>query len=120
MYCPKCGTQNDDNAFKCVHCGVIIQQMPPQYAPQNIENDSALKMILPIGRSGLAIAAGYAGLFAFLLFPAPIALILSILAIYDLKHHPGKLGMVRAVFGLIVGALGTIALLALIVSGMFS
>ncbi len=120
MYCPKCGELNDDNAFKCVHCGVVIQQIPPQYVPKDIGNDSAMRMILPIGRSGLAIAAGYAGLFAFCVFPAPIALILSILAIYDLKRHPDKLGMGRAVFGLIVGALGTIALLALIVSGVFS
>jgi hypothetical protein len=28
MYCPECGTQNDDNAFKCVKCSIIIQQVP--------------------------------------------------------------------------------------------
>lgn len=28
MYCPKCGTQNDDNAFRCVSCGEIVQPMP--------------------------------------------------------------------------------------------
>jgi type IV pilus assembly protein PilA len=28
MYCPKCGTQNDDNAFKCIRCGTIIQKIP--------------------------------------------------------------------------------------------
>lgn len=27
MLCPKCGTQNDDNAFKCVNCGNILQQV---------------------------------------------------------------------------------------------
>jgi Tfp pilus assembly protein PilE len=27
MYCPKCGTQNDDNAYKCTKCGIIIQQV---------------------------------------------------------------------------------------------
>lgn len=25
MYCRKCGNQNDDNAFKCVECGEILQ-----------------------------------------------------------------------------------------------
>ncbi len=25
MYCRKCGTQNDNNAFKCVECGEILQ-----------------------------------------------------------------------------------------------
>jgi Tfp pilus assembly protein PilE len=28
MYCPKCGTQHDDNAYKCTKCGIIIQQVP--------------------------------------------------------------------------------------------
>jgi hypothetical protein len=27
MYCRKCGIQNDDNAFKCVGCGEILQQI---------------------------------------------------------------------------------------------
>jgi uncharacterized membrane protein YvbJ len=26
MYCPKCGKENDDNAYKCTKCGIIIQQ----------------------------------------------------------------------------------------------
>jgi Tfp pilus assembly major pilin PilA len=25
MYCPKCGTQNDDNASRCIKCGIVIQ-----------------------------------------------------------------------------------------------
>lgn len=32
MFCRKCGVLNDDNAFKCVKCGEILQQvtiMPP-------------------------------------------------------------------------------------------
>jgi Tfp pilus assembly protein PilE len=27
MYCPKCGTQSDDNAYKCTKCGTVIQQV---------------------------------------------------------------------------------------------
>jgi uncharacterized membrane protein YvbJ len=26
MYCTKCGTQNDENAFKCVQCGDALQR----------------------------------------------------------------------------------------------
>jgi len=26
VYCPKCGAKNDDNAFKCMSCGAILQQ----------------------------------------------------------------------------------------------
>ncbi len=25
MYCPKCGTPNDDNAWKCVQCQTVLQ-----------------------------------------------------------------------------------------------
>lgn len=66
-----------------------------------------MRMVLPVGRSGLAIAAGYAGLFALLLFPAPIALILGIAAIIDIRRNPEKHGMGRAIFGLVTGGLGT-------------
>jgi hypothetical protein len=33
MYCRKCGTKNDDNAFKCVACGEILQQIQQIGAP---------------------------------------------------------------------------------------
>lgn len=68
-------------------------------------NSRAMRMIVPIGRSILAIAAGYAGLFAVLIFPAPIALILGVLGVLDIKKHPEKHGMGRAVFAIIMGAL---------------
>ena len=29
MFCPKCGSPNDDNAFKCLQCGAVIQAVPP-------------------------------------------------------------------------------------------
>ena len=73
-----------------------------------------MRMLLPVGRSGWAIAAGYAGLFAVLIFPAPIALVLSIVAIIHIRRHPDKHGMGRAIFGLIMGALFTLLLLVII------
>ena len=108
MYCPKCGIQNDDNAFRCIKCGQVIQPIPIQPQPKAIDDSPAMRMILPVGRSGLAIAAGYAGLFSILCFPAPIAFILGILAIIDIRRHPEKHGMGRAVFGLIMGGLFSI------------
>jgi uncharacterized membrane protein YvbJ len=27
LFCTKCGTQNDDNSYKCVKCGEILQQV---------------------------------------------------------------------------------------------
>lgn len=76
--------------------------------------DSAIRMLLPVGRSGWAIAAGYLGLFGLIIIPAPIALIVSIIAILDIRKSKDtdkpKCGMGRAIFGLIVGIVGTVVL----------
>ena len=116
MYCPQCGTENDDNAFRCIKCREIIQPMPIQPQRPAIDDSPAMRMILPVGRSGLAIAAGYVGLFAVLLVPAPIALILGILAVIDIRRHPEKHGMGRAVFALIMGGIFSILMFIFILS----
>ena len=116
MYCQKCGMQNDDNAFRCVRCGEIIQDLPNQPKPAELGDSQAMRLLLPVGRSGMAIAAGYLGLFAVLLFPAPLALMFGILAIRDIKRNPKKHGMGRAVFGIATGAIGTAVLVVLLVT----
>jgi hypothetical protein len=94
------------------------------YAPQpghpgaDIGQDVGLRMLLPVGRSGWAIAAGYLGLLSFLVLPAPLALIVSIIAIRDIKKHPERHGMGRAIFGLIMGILGTLVVLLYVVMGI--
>jgi hypothetical protein len=94
--------------------------MPVQYQIKDIDDSPAMRMILPIGRSGLAIAAGYAGLFSILVFPAPIAVILGILAVVDIKRHPKKHGMGRAVFAIIIGGIFSIGLVLIILTTVFS
>ncbi len=74
-------------------------------------DDPAMRWLMPVGRSGWAIAAGYLGLFSFIILPAPISLIVSIIAIRDLKRDKTKRGMPRAIFGLVMGILGTLILL---------
>jgi hypothetical protein len=108
MYCTKCGAENDDNAFRCITCHEVLQRV------QHVSTDSdsaAMRLILPVGRSGLAIAAGYAGLFAILILPAPLALLLGILAVMDIKKHPEKHGMGRAIFAIIMGGIFSIGIL---------
>lgn len=118
VFCPKCGNRNDDNAFRCTRCGEIIQEMPGADQPASVADDAAMRMLLPVGRSGLAIAAGYVGLFAIALIPAPVALLLGILAVRDIKRNPKKHGMGRAVFAIIMGAAGTIVLAIISVAGV--
>jgi hypothetical protein len=92
-------------------------------APAKLGDSAAMRMLLPVGRSGWAIAAGYLGLFGLVIIPAPLALIVSIVAIRDIRKSKGtsspKHGMGRAIFGLIVGVLGTGFIVALLVSGAF-
>ncbi|WP_395738134.1 DUF4190 domain-containing protein [Prosthecobacter sp.] len=98
-----------------------MPQPPPMAAPTKMADSAAMRMLLPVGRSGWAIAAGYLGLFGLVILPAPLALIISIVAIRDIrksKRTPNpKHGMGRAIFGLIVGVAGTAVLISMIVAG---
>ena len=111
MFCPKCGAINGDSAYTCGKCGRVLRTRIVTRDQSRLADDPKMRMLMPVGRSGLAIAAGYAGLFAMMIFPAPIALILGIWAIVDLRRNPKMLGMGRAVFGTIMGALFTMVLL---------
>ncbi len=79
-------------------------------------DDASLRWILPVGRSGWAIAAGYLGLVAVLFFPAPFALFVGVIAIFDVRAHPDRHGMGRAIFGTAMGAVFTALLLALVIA----
>jgi hypothetical protein len=71
-------------------------------------------MLLPVGRSWLAIVAGYLGLISVLVLPAPLALLFGVLAIGDIRRSQTtdkpKHGMGRAIFGIIMGAIFTVVL----------
>ena len=93
-----------------------VQGDPPQHPvrEQSLGDHAGMRMLLPVGRSGWAIAAGYLGLFGLIIVPAPFALIVSVIAIFDIRKSKNtskpKHGMGRAIFGLIVGIVGTLIL----------
>ena len=81
-------------------------------------DDPAMGLLLPVNTSGLAIAAGYMGLISVLCIPAPIALLLGILALAQLSKKPKLRGKGRAIFAIIMGGLCTLApVVFLILSG---
>jgi hypothetical protein len=86
----------------------LPQRMSP---PPNLGDNAGMRLLLPVGQSGWAVAAGYLGLFSVLLLPAPLALILSIVALLDIQKSKStglrKHGTGRAIFGLVMGVLGT-------------
>ncbi len=116
--CPHCSHDMPAGVDSCTHCGFAYRQpLATDTAAYGVSNDAAVRMLIPVGRSAIAIIAGYAGLFAIFCWPAaPVAIILGILAINDLKKHPEKHGMGRAIFGIVMGCLGTIGLGGIIVS----
>jgi uncharacterized RDD family membrane protein YckC len=70
--------------------------------------------LLPTGRSGWAIAAGYLGLFSLLLVPAPFALGAGVLGLRDIRRNPRLGGRGRAIFGIVMGSLFSIALVGML------
>lgn len=78
--------------------------------------DRSVEALIPVNRTGLSIAAGYAGLFAILIVFAPIALVLGVLALRDLSHKPTVAGRGRAWFGVVAGGLGTVVLIGMLLS----
>lgn len=72
--------------------------------------------LVPSGRSGWAIAAGYLGLLSLLFVPAPLAIAAGVMALRDLRRHPELGGRGRAYFGLVMGCLGTALLIVSVVT----
>lgn len=82
--------------------------------------DPVMRAILPVGRSGWAIAAGYLGLLSLLGIFGPPALICGLVALNDIRKHPEKHGKGRAWFGIVMGALGTIVIVVAIGTAVIS
>ena len=126
--CPFCAETIQAAALVCRHCKSDLRPgaPPPGASPApappaaRIGDDAGMRLLLPVGRSGWAIAAGYLGLFSLLGVFAPICLIVSIIAAVHLKRHPELHGWGRTIFGLIVGGLMTVVLIIMIIGMAFA
>ncbi|MCL5037757.1 MAG: CD225/dispanin family protein [Chloroflexi bacterium] len=48
MYCKACGARNDDNAYKCVTCGEVLQQVQQSGVPvQQVQQSSVPAQQVP-------------------------------------------------------------------------
>jgi hypothetical protein len=79
----------------------------------NNETEEIVGYLIPIHATLLSVIAGYSGLFAVLFLPAPIALILGIVALRDINKRQSRGektgGKGRAIFAIIMGGLFTFA-----------
>jgi hypothetical protein len=82
---------------------------------KRLGDDPVMRALLPVGRSGWAIAAGYLGLFSLLVLPAPLALLTGIVGIVDIRRHPHRHGMGRCIFGIVMGFVGSAVLVLFLV-----
>jgi len=111
--CPNCKAQNAYDSFYCTACGALIRTPT---APGIGDVEKSLRFILPIGRSWLAIVAGYLGLFSLLPGFGLLAILFGVLALHDLRKHPEKFGSGRAIFAIVMGVLCTVFWIALAIS----
>ena len=109
MFCQQCGVQNTDDSAFCSKCGASMLGRP-DHAHKDIGQDAGMRMLLPVGRSGWAIAAGYMGLLSVLGLFAPFALFFGIMAVRDINKNPEKHGLGRAWFGIVMGGLITLGM----------
>ena len=87
-------------------------------APLGAHPDQAIHWLMPTGRSGWAIAAGYVALVAMFFWPlGPVALGLGIHAV-RVAGRTRSHGRGRAVFAIIVGSLATLATLIWVLSSL--
>lgn len=135
MFCSQCGSQLPEGSASCSKCGwrvgspvvaalkqpsnwVSPYDSPKPLQPMPIsssEPDLAMKVLLPVGRSISAIAAGYLGLLSLLILPAPFSILLGVLALREIKKDPKLGGRGRAIFGIVMGIVGIVYLPVLIV-----
>ena len=70
-------------------------------------DDAGMRLLLPVGRSGWAIAAGYLGLLGWLIFPlAPFALATAVLGHMEIANNPKRHGIGRVATGYVGGVIG--------------
>lgn len=92
---------------------------PNGYVPET--PDRVALMVIPGGRSSLATTAFHLGWLSVFLLPAPLAVVVGVAAFRDIRRVRDRTGHTasgrgKALFGMVAGTAGTLALLWFIVA----
>jgi len=106
MFCPKCGTENDENNYKCIHCGEVLPRGDQPAAGQAVE--SGVEALIPY-RNAPALVAYYCGVFALIpcvgIVLGIVAIVAGVLGLRRSGEHPEAKGKVHAWVGILLGGL---------------
>ncbi len=105
MYCPDCGTSNDNALPQCQKCGKplpVLSQIPSP------SDDSVVSTIIPY-KNPYALIAYYLGVFSLIpclgILLGITAFILGIKGLSYAREHPEAKGRVHALVGVWVGGI---------------
>lgn len=114
MYCPKCGTENHDNNYKCIKCGQILQ---PVKQTVIVESEDGINKLIPY-RNPTALTSYYIGLLAIIPILGIVlgiaALILGLMGLRSARKNPEVRGKIHAWVGIIIGGFFGFGYLALV------
>lgn len=106
MYCPKCGSQNDDNNYRCTNCKQLLHPVQPARPSVTVQTDATLGGLIPY-KNARALIAYYLGIFSLIpffgIFMGIAALILGIQGLRFADKHPEAKGKIHAWVGMIAG-----------------
>jgi hypothetical protein len=113
--CPFCNKPVKATAERCPHCGEELFEDVDDEEAYRVRQarertpDPVIHWLVPVGRSGWSIAAGYLGLFSFIpvlgVACAVLAITFGVLGLRSSKKNPGLGGRGRAIFAIAVGGL---------------
>lgn len=112
MFCQRCGTQNDDNNYRCTRCQALLH--PP--APPAVRTDDSLAAMIPYHNPS-ALTAYYLGVFSLIpflgMFLGIAGFILGLKGLRFARQHPEARGKIHAWVGVLVGGFFGLLYLAL-------
>jgi hypothetical protein len=107
--CPFCRKPVALADERCPHCGEALFEDDASLArsPRDASAQQGLQWLIPIGRSGWSIAAGYLGLLSCIpivgMVLGPLAITTGVLGLRHAARNPALGGRGRAIFGIALG-----------------